>query len=64
MRKQKIFKDGDKVLFRFLGGTLYGVVNEVNERLTTEYKEPYYWVYETTTGTRYPVPAKDILQTR
>ena len=59
-----IWQDGQKCVFKFLGATCYGVVNEKNERLTREYNEPWYWVYETTTGTRYPICYKDIIATR
>lgn len=55
------WNDGELCYFKFVGGKFYGVVNEINDRLTRDYNEPWYWVYETTTGTRYPVSYKDIM---
>ena len=49
------FKENDRVTFKFAGGTFLGVVNEKDEKLSTHYGEEWYWLYETSTGTRFPI---------
>lgn len=60
----RTWEEGQRCVFKHLGATLYGVVNEPNERLTKEYGEPWYWIYETSAGYRVPVPSRDIVGTR
>ena len=52
-----LYKDGQEVLFLLGIDVLYGVVNE-------QIDEDYYWVYETSTGTRMQIHKAHILSKR